>query len=87
LVYDLVVVGGGMGGLATAALAGRLGLRTALLEAHTKLGGCTGYFRRPRIRLSTRRSALPACSRSRRSSKRRRIPSNLRDGECGNWSR
>jgi phytoene dehydrogenase-like protein len=34
LVYDLVVVGGGMGGLATAALAGRLGLRTALLEAH-----------------------------------------------------
>jgi phytoene dehydrogenase-like protein len=46
LVYDLVVVGGGMGGLATAALAGRLGLRTALLEAHTKLGGCAGYFRR-----------------------------------------
>ncbi len=46
MVYDLVVVGGGMGGLATAALAGRLGLRTALLEAHTKLGGCAGYFRR-----------------------------------------
>ena len=45
-VFDLVVVGGGMGGLATAALAQRLGLRTALLEAHTKLGGCAGYFRR-----------------------------------------
>jgi C-3',4' desaturase CrtD len=44
--YDLVVIGGGMGGLATAALARRLGLRTALLEAHTKLGGCAGYFRR-----------------------------------------
>lgn len=44
--FDLVVVGGGMGGLATAALAPRLGLRTALLEAHTKLGGCAGYFRR-----------------------------------------
>src|SRR3954465_1653952 len=44
--FDLVVVGGGMGGLATAALAQRLGLRTALLEAHTRLGGCAGYFRR-----------------------------------------
>src|SRR3954469_23858566 len=44
--YDLVVIGGGMGGLATAALAQRMGLRTALLEAHTKLGGCAGYFRR-----------------------------------------
>jgi C-3',4' desaturase CrtD len=45
-VFDLVVIGGGMGGLATAALAQRLGLRTALLEAHTKVGGCAGYFRR-----------------------------------------
>lgn len=35
-----------MGGLATATLAQRLGLHTALLEAHTRLGGCTGYFRR-----------------------------------------
>lgn len=44
--YDLVVVGAGMGGLSTAALAQRLGLRTALLEAHTNLGGCAGYFAR-----------------------------------------
>ena len=44
--YDLVVVGGGIGGLATATLAQRLGLRVALLEAHTKLGGCAGYFDR-----------------------------------------
>ncbi len=44
--YDLVVIGGGMGGLATAGLAERLGLRTALLEAHTKLGGCAGHFGR-----------------------------------------
>ena len=42
-VYDLVVVGGGVGGLATAALARRLGLRVALLEAHTKLA----VLRRP----------------------------------------
>jgi C-3',4' desaturase CrtD len=45
-VYDLVVIGGGMGGLVTAALAQRSGRRTALLEAHTKLGGCAGYFSR-----------------------------------------
>lgn len=44
--FDLVVVGGGIGGLATAALGQRLGLRVALLEAHTKLGGCAGYFGR-----------------------------------------
>ena len=43
-VFDLVVVGGGVGGLATAALAQRLGLRTALLEAHTRLGGCAGLL-------------------------------------------
>ena len=45
-VFDLVVIGGGMGGLASAALAQRVGLKTALLEAHTKLGGCAGYFGR-----------------------------------------
>src|SRR3954452_12322499 len=45
-VFDLVVVGGGMGGLATAALAQRRGLRVALLESHTRLGGCAGWFPR-----------------------------------------
>ncbi len=44
--FDLVVVGGGMGGLATAALAGLRGLKVALLESHSKLGGCAGYFGR-----------------------------------------
>jgi C-3',4' desaturase CrtD len=44
--YDLIVVGGGMGGLATAALAQRRGLRVALLESHTRLGGCAGWFPR-----------------------------------------
>ncbi|QEH34711.1 Phytoene desaturase (lycopene-forming) [Aquisphaera giovannonii] len=46
MIYDLVVIGGGIGGLATAALAQGRGLRTALLEAHTRLGGCAGYFDR-----------------------------------------
>jgi len=44
--YDLVVVGGGIGGLSTAALASRRGLRVALLESHSRLGGCAGYFPR-----------------------------------------
>jgi phytoene dehydrogenase-like protein len=56
--FDLVVVGGGMGGLATAALAQRLGLRTALLEAHTKLGGCAGYFSRGDYRFDVGATAL-----------------------------
>ncbi len=43
---DLVVIGGGMGGLAAAALAQRMGLTTTLLEAHTRLGGCAGFFPR-----------------------------------------
>ena len=44
--FDLIVVGGGMGGTATASLAQRRGLRVALLEGHTKLGGCAGHFGR-----------------------------------------
>jgi C-3',4' desaturase CrtD len=44
--FDLIVVGAGMGGLATAALAARAGCRVALLEAHTHLGGCAGFFGR-----------------------------------------
>lgn len=45
-IYDLAIVGGGIGGLSLAALAQRAGLRTILCESHTKLGGCAGYFER-----------------------------------------
>ncbi|WP_435006434.1 phytoene desaturase family protein [Tundrisphaera lichenicola] len=44
--WDLIVIGGGLGGLATTAIARRIGLKVALLEAHNKLGGCAGYFSR-----------------------------------------
>ncbi|MEF8794446.1 dihydrolipoyl dehydrogenase family protein [Thiohalorhabdus sp.] len=37
--YDLVVVGAGSGGLSVASVAGRLGLRVALVEASGELGG------------------------------------------------
>lgn len=37
--YDLIVIGGGSGGLSVASVAGRLGLRVALVEASGELGG------------------------------------------------
>ncbi|APW60942.1 phytoene desaturase family protein [Paludisphaera borealis] len=43
---DVVVIGAGMGGLAAASLAQRAGLRTVLLESHSRLGGSAGYFQR-----------------------------------------
>ena len=45
-VRDLVVVGAGFGGLATAALAEVRGMKVTLLESHSRLGGCAGYFDR-----------------------------------------
>ncbi len=44
--YDVVVVGGGMAGMATAARLQARGLRTVVCESHSKIGGCAGYFRR-----------------------------------------
>ncbi|MDG3004959.1 phytoene desaturase family protein [Paludisphaera mucosa] len=44
--YDAVIVGGGIGGLATAARLQRRGLSTIVLEAHGQPGGCAGYYRR-----------------------------------------
>ncbi|MDX2160894.1 MAG: NAD(P)/FAD-dependent oxidoreductase [bacterium] len=44
--YDAAIIGGGMAGMATAARLQAQGLRTIVLEAHSKIGGCAGYFRR-----------------------------------------
>lgn len=41
---DLVVIGAGIGGLTAAALAAHDGLRTVVLEAHNRPGGCAGDF-------------------------------------------
>src|SRR6516225_3556758 len=40
-VYDLVVLGGGLGGLKVATAAARLGARVALVEKGTSENGCT----------------------------------------------
>ena len=38
--YDVVVVGGGIGGLTVAALLSARGLNTCLLERQSQVGGC-----------------------------------------------
>lgn len=44
-IFDIAVVGGGIAGLATAALAARAGMRTVLLERSRRLGGRAGTRR------------------------------------------
>ncbi len=43
---DSIVVGGGLGGLATGALLAHEGGEVMLLEAHSVVGGCAGFFDR-----------------------------------------
>ena len=43
---DVVVIGGGIAGMATAARLQALGLKTRVLEAHATPGGCAGWYRR-----------------------------------------
>lgn len=44
--YDVIVIGGGMGGLSAAAHLGTKNLKVLLLEQHYKVGGCTTNFER-----------------------------------------
>jgi phytoene dehydrogenase-like protein len=44
--YDVIVVGGGLGGLAAGITAAKRGRRTLLLEKHTTVGGLAAGFRR-----------------------------------------
>ena len=43
---SIIVVGGGIAGLTGAALLAKEGYKVTLVEAHTKLGGCAGTFKR-----------------------------------------
>tara|TARA_R110000868_G_scaffold158036_4_gene385918 strand:+ start:86473 stop:87888 length:1416 start_codon:yes stop_codon:yes gene_type:complete len=42
--YDLIIIGGGAGGLTVASVASQLGLKTALIEKQEKLGGDCLHF-------------------------------------------
>jgi phytoene dehydrogenase-like protein len=42
----IAIVGGGLSGMATALLLQSNGFSTILLEAHTQLGGCSGFYPR-----------------------------------------
>ena len=44
--YDVIIVGGGMGGLSAGAHLASNGLKVLLLEQHHKVGGCTTNFTR-----------------------------------------
>jgi len=43
---DVAILGGGIAGMATAARLQAAGLSTIVLEAHGRVGGCAGYFRK-----------------------------------------
>ena len=44
--HDVAIVGGGLAGMATALLLQARGLSTVLIEAHSRLGGCAGFYAR-----------------------------------------
>ena len=45
--YDVVVIGSGLGGLTSANILARDGMKVLLLEQHYKLGGLATWFKRP----------------------------------------
>jgi 1-hydroxy-2-isopentenylcarotenoid 3,4-desaturase len=55
---SVVVVGGGIGGIATAGLLARDGYQVTLLEAHERLGGRAGLWEKDGFRFDTGRRGI-----------------------------
>jgi len=51
--WDAIVVGSGIGGLTTAAILARRGMKVLVTEAHDRPGGCLHTFQEKGIRFST----------------------------------
>lgn len=51
--YDVIIIGGGLGGLACGTMLSKEGMNVLLLERHHVLGGCLQSFRRGRYTLDT----------------------------------
>ena len=60
--YDAIVVGGGFGGLAAAALLARAGKRVLLVERHDRVGGYGHAFRRSRYRFDSAVHLIGGCA-------------------------
>ena len=44
--YDVIIIGGGIGGLASGIILSKEGLSVCVLEQHTIIGGCLQSFKR-----------------------------------------
>ena len=44
--YDVIIIGGGLGGLTSGAILSKEGLSVCLLEQHSVIGGCLQSFKR-----------------------------------------
>ena len=51
--YDAIIIGGGLGGLVTAAMLSKEGLHVCVLEQHKVIGGCLQSFEREGYVLDT----------------------------------
>ena len=51
--YDAIIIGGGLGGLTTAAMLSKEGLSVCILEQHGTVGGCLQSFKRQGYVLDT----------------------------------
>ncbi len=51
--YDVIIIGGGLGGLTSAAILSKEGLSVCLLEQHSVIGGCLQSFKRGEHYLDT----------------------------------